>query len=381
MDVGDLRALLGLAGAPDGAVCRPGPVADLLGRAQAELGTALFTAEDGTWLPTPAGVSFLHRAEDLVGRLDAMPVGHALAAGAGVRDSEDRRPPLTVGVLFPAAAELTSLVLAGFRDRQPGVAVRDVDVAGVGGERALTTGAVDVAFLWAPVADERLAVTPLFQDTMSAVLPLDHPLAACSSLQVRELGSERFTVTRSMSTAWRAASTVPNWQRRPDLATEVDTVVGAVAAISAGAAISIGPMSLQRFTPVAGLRCVPVLDLPRPTAVLAHRRGDDRPLVREFLEVASGVAERHLVLVPGAVRAGRPAAPAEVPEPLSARERDVLTLVASGLTATAIGHRRGITTRTVRKHLQNIYRKLGASDRLVAVDRARHLGVLASPRR
>jgi DNA-binding transcriptional LysR family regulator/DNA-binding CsgD family transcriptional regulator len=391
MDVRDLRTLLALVEPADEAgTCRPEEDAALVGRLQTELGVSLFTVQGGRWQPTVAGEHFLARAGDLLARLDAMRLGGwppsgAGPSGPGPREVEDGRPLLTVGVLFPAAAELTALALAAFRDRWPGVTVRDVDIAGVGGERALTTGVVDVAFLWSPVADDRVTAIPLFEDTMAAVLPLNHPLAACSSLAARELGSQRYTATGSMSTQWRAASTVPDWRRRPDLATEVDTVVEAVAAITVGAAISIGPMSLQRFSPVAGLRCVPVRDLPRPTALLAHRRDDDRRLVREFLTVATAVAERHLSLVPGAVRAGGSARPVEVVEevvePLTARERDVLTLVASGLTAQAIGHSRGITTSTVRKHLQNIYRKLGASDRLVAVDRARRTGVLASPSR
>ena len=45
-------------------------------------------------------------------------------------------------------------------------------------------------------------------------------------------------------------------------------------------------------------------------------------------------------------------------------------------TAVAIGHIRRITTRTVRKHLENIYAKLGKHDRLQAVNYAREIGLL-----
>ena len=63
---------------------------------------------------------------------------------------------------------------------------------------------------------------------------------------------------------------------------------------------------------------------------------------------------------------------------LSLREREVLSMVANGLTAVAIGRRLGIAPATVRKHLEKIYRKLGEHDRLVAVTRARELGILTN---
>jgi DNA-binding NarL/FixJ family response regulator len=61
---------------------------------------------------------------------------------------------------------------------------------------------------------------------------------------------------------------------------------------------------------------------------------------------------------------------------LTARELAVLTALAGGLSATAIGRRLGISVGTVDKHLEHIYRKLGCRDRLVAVTIARQLGLL-----
>src|SRR4051812_15919449 len=66
---------------------------------------------------------------------------------------------------------------------------------------------------------------------------------------------------------------------------------------------------------------------------------------------------------------------------LTSRELQVLEHVGSGLTADTIARRLRISDRTVRKHLENAYRKLDCHDRLVAVDRARELGLLSGPRR
>ncbi len=63
-------------------------------------------------------------------------------------------------------------------------------------------------------------------------------------------------------------------------------------------------------------------------------------------------------------------------EPLSAREREVVGLLASGLSTTEISGRLFVTAGTVRNHLKNIYGKLDAHSRLQAVERARALRLL-----
>jgi len=60
-----------------------------------------------------------------------------------------------------------------------------------------------------------------------------------------------------------------------------------------------------------------------------------------------------------------------VPSPLTARQEQVLRLVADGLTDAAIGHRLGCSPRTVDKHLEHIYRNLGVSCRTAAIAAAR----------
>ncbi len=61
---------------------------------------------------------------------------------------------------------------------------------------------------------------------------------------------------------------------------------------------------------------------------------------------------------------------------LTLRELDILTLIAEGLTAQQIATLRRISVRTVGKHLQHVYAKLGCHDRLQAVNRARRLCLL-----
>jgi ATP/maltotriose-dependent transcriptional regulator MalT len=61
---------------------------------------------------------------------------------------------------------------------------------------------------------------------------------------------------------------------------------------------------------------------------------------------------------------------------LSAREAEVLRLVADGCTNRAVGTRLGIGEATVKTHLGHVYEKLGVTDRASAVRTAWELGLV-----
>jgi DNA-binding NarL/FixJ family response regulator len=64
---------------------------------------------------------------------------------------------------------------------------------------------------------------------------------------------------------------------------------------------------------------------------------------------------------------------------LSARELDVLALVARGLTNAEIGRQLYITEATVKTHLLRLFAKLGVDDRTRAVTVALERGILPAP--
>ena len=61
---------------------------------------------------------------------------------------------------------------------------------------------------------------------------------------------------------------------------------------------------------------------------------------------------------------------------LSPREREVLALIADGLSAPDIAKQLFLSPATVKTHLQSLYEKLGVSDRAAAVATAMRLGLL-----
>ena len=132
--------------------------------------------------------------------------------------------------------------------------------------------------------------------------------------------------------------------------------------------------------------------------VLLERAGDDTGARRELhraqgIVAATGLrqvfAEEGEFLGPARARPHRStSAPAVVPAPgatalhprmpessLSPREVEILALVGDGLSNAEIGQRLSLVEGSVKWHLQRIYDKIGTRRRLVAVDRARRMGV------
>jgi DNA-binding NarL/FixJ family response regulator len=92
---------------------------------------------------------------------------------------------------------------------------------------------------------------------------------------------------------------------------------------------------------------------------------DPRDLVAGVRAAAAG----HAPLDPRIARGLLPSASGSAPDPaaaLSQRERQVLRLVSRGMANKQIGRALGITERTVKVHLGNVFRQIGVSDRTSA---------------
>jgi LuxR family transcriptional regulator, maltose regulon positive regulatory protein len=96
---------------------------------------------------------------------------------------------------------------------------------------------------------------------------------------------------------------------------------------------------------------------------------------------ASGAATEHLNRVvqafgPAGPRGTAAAAGSGLIEPLTARELEVLSLIAAGRRNREIANELVVTIETVKKHTSHIFDKLGAANRTQAVTRARELGLV-----
>jgi DNA-binding NarL/FixJ family response regulator len=110
--------------------------------------------------------------------------------------------------------------------------------------------------------------------------------------------------------------------------------------------------------------------------------GQLRLLAEGIPQLSPSVARRLLQYFSGAQRdpaprpAERDAALDDQLLPLSAREQEVLMLIAKGLQIAQVAQALGITANTVCSHIKNIYRKRSVSSRAEAALEARRLGLI-----
>jgi two-component system nitrate/nitrite response regulator NarL len=109
---------------------------------------------------------------------------------------------------------------------------------------------------------------------------------------------------------------------------------------------------------------------------LLSRRATGEQLVDAVLRVSAGetvIAREAQTSVAEEIRIRE-----KVPRPaVSARERQILELVAEGLTAPEIARRLQLSVPTIKSHLGHLYEKLGVSERAAAVAVAMRRGLLS----
>lgn len=123
----------------------------------------------------------------------------------------------------------------------------------------------------------------------------------------------------------------------------------------------------------AGQAYLYILGTPR-RGLLWHRS-----LLATLMPLASAAVKKSLSGVHAAAAQNPDSSDSEGTGGLTRREQRVLELLAQSLTADAMAHRLDCSKRTVHKHLQNIYRKLGTADRLQTVLTAQELGLVHAP--
>jgi len=137
--------------------------------------------------------------------------------------------------------------------------------------------------------------------------------------------------------------------------------------------------------PHIGILMVTMLE--EDEAVFAAMRAGARGYVlkganqAELLRAIRAVASGEAIFGPGIARrvlgffaAARPTVPSRLFPELSERERELLALIAQGKTNQEIAEQVGLTLKTVRNHVSNIFSKLQVVDRAQAVLRAREAG-------
>ncbi|MBO0677399.1 LysR family substrate-binding domain-containing protein [Mycolicibacterium sp. S2-37] len=166
-------------------------------------------------------------------------------------------------------------------ERHPDIPLQLRTVAAADAPDQVRAGAVDVALLRLPADTSGLAVIPLYEETLVAVVPTDHILAALDEITAADLDDEPVLLPADDVVAWPDAPGVPA-DHRPE------TTADAIELVAAGMGALIAPQSLARLYHRKDLTYRPITDGPTCAVALAVQEGSQPPLIEEFIGIVRG---------------------------------------------------------------------------------------------
>ena len=175
MEVKHLQALVGIAdtGSFSAAAEAIGTVhsnvSAHVARLERELEVALVDRSSGRL--TPEGQVVVARARRVLLELEAI-VTDVVAMRHEVRGT------VRVGMIGTTGRWLVPLLVSGLHARHPAVTVTVSDGTSATLEPQLVSGQLDVAVVTLPVPGDELSASPLFEEDLMLVVPVEHPLAA-----------------------------------------------------------------------------------------------------------------------------------------------------------------------------------------------------------
>jgi DNA-binding transcriptional LysR family regulator len=262
------------------------PLSQTIRRLERELGVTLFDRNTRSVTLTPAGQALLPYArrvfEDLeLGRqatraLDGVVYGTVSIGFSGALNHQSL-PPLTRAVRrrYPDV----TLALTGR------VMTRD-------GIEQLERGDLDLAFVGLPIDPSRVRTRLIAREPIGVVLPIDHPLAARSAIDLADLADEQFIslpLGAGSSLAQLTAQACIDAGFRPRIAQEITDPFMLLTLVSAGVGIALMTSGAAQIMPAAAV-LVPLTGPPiHMRHALAWLEDNPSPVLRAVLRLAEEV--------------------------------------------------------------------------------------------
>jgi DNA-binding transcriptional LysR family regulator len=250
----------------------------------------------------PRGVELTDAGRALLGDARAImaQVEHAFASTRRPARGEQGR--ITIGFTSSAPFHpFVPRVIRSFREAFPLIALTLEESGTTELIQDLREERVDAAFIRTPVADPvGLRVDTLLEEAMLVALPSQHVLARSrrgddAAVALKRLAGETFIVYRRHSgpglyDAIIAACHAAGFS--PLIGQEAPRIVSTLNLVAAGLGLSIVPASLQRMhMDGVSYRRLTGTAQPRAPLLLASRRGDTSPIVRQFLALVRQTAK------------------------------------------------------------------------------------------
>lgn len=265
------------------------PVSQQVQKLERELGVPLFQRTTRSVALTPAGQILYEEATELLAAAKRA-AEHTRQAGQG------RLGRLTLAFGGTATYDLMPQLVNAYALRYPNVTLEvrsemltPAQVAG------LLDGSISVGLLRPPVVAEGLVVEVLSDEPLVALLPVNHPLASKSVVNLADLRGEEFitypssppsSVYQTVTAACRQAGFTPKVRQ------EVAETSSLVALVAAGLGVAVAPASIRHLR-IAGVTHRPIRGTDASVSLaVAYRREAVSPVIRGYLEIARAVLRK-----------------------------------------------------------------------------------------
>jgi DNA-binding transcriptional LysR family regulator len=252
-----------------------------------ELGLTLLKRTQRHVSLTHAGRSFLQEARQILSRLDQ-------AVMLARRTARGEVGELVVGFISVADYNVLPLVLREFRRRFPLVNLALRESTTDAQIRDLLAGHIDVGFVLPPVNEPALETRSILREPLIAALPERHPLARKPGrLALEKLQNAPFILfprTNAPGLYDDIVSCCRAAGFSPLVAQEAIQMQTIVSLVSAELGVALIPASLTNLRRTGVTYKELKQTTPETEVRLAWRRGDERPALRVFVDVALSTA-------------------------------------------------------------------------------------------
>lgn len=207
--------------------------------------------------------------------------------------------PLRIGMEAHGFAELNGPILSGFHHRHPEVPLQLRQL--VADPQAFFDSRLDVGLVRTPFVDERLEVHAVATERRCMLVPASHPAAGAEVSSVTDFFDEEFA---ALGPAIRA--TRDYWMANDRRGGEAARIGGEAITAHEGIhvvahlnLVTMGCPSVARSFPSVDIACVELPDLAPCTLAMVTRRGDTRPIVAEFIDLARVAVSEFADVAPG----------------------------------------------------------------------------------
>lgn len=264
------------------------PLSKQVRTVEQELGVSLFFRTKRVVRLTGAGKVFVFRAKRLLQELQEL-------KQATQRAGRGEAGRIVIGFVGSVAFHFFPRALRAYRAAVPDVDIELVELKNRPMMDALRDGKVDVAFMRPFFEDENIAMHPVLEERLVAVLPAAHRLAGRQRISICDLAKEPFvTATPSPAPSFYAfiMGICERTGFQPKVVQEATDIQNVVGLVAAGMGVSIVPDSIKRLR-IEGVKYCDLHDVKESgRVVVAWRRDDRSEVLKRFLELTLNPVRR-----------------------------------------------------------------------------------------